>query len=482
MVVTLILCAVVIPPVAGGVVPLVTAQQEEERTSLGENLSGSILSDVLDDGSNDDDVTDDVAEDENDQDAANTGTEDSNQGQIVDQDDVSTFGDDTEDLDAANVAVPLGIPIDVEEEEEEEPSIPTAPPSTTPPDEGLPPPECVVEITADKEIYGPEDVVAITITNTGDVPIEFPNSFLGLEIRNLDTEEVLLLDAQPVVVTFQPGASATFQFTYERLVSEIGTGLISATVPSECSGTVEEVTFRLSTAPPEVEPPIENGKIAFDRGGGPLSEVYVMNADGSEQTNLSNNFGFDGYPSWSPDGTKIAFVSGRDGGFSDIYVMNADGSNPTRLTDNASWDLFPSWSPDGTKIAFARDVGQFLFDIYVMNADGSEQTNLSNNPAGDEKPDWSPDGTKIAFASNREGGDNWEIYVMNANDGSEQTRLTNNPRLDHYPSWSPDGTKIAFMTNDAIYVMNADGSEQTNISSSPAGDSHPDWGPATDSG
>jgi hypothetical protein len=102
----------------------------QEETSLGEEegLAGDIISDMLDD-----------AEDESNQDATNTAAEDSNQGQTVDQDDISIFGDDTADLNAANVGVPLGIPIDVEEEEEE-PSIPTAPPSTTPPDEGLPPP------------------------------------------------------------------------------------------------------------------------------------------------------------------------------------------------------------------------------------------------------------------------------------------------------------------------------------------------------
>ncbi|MDQ3718607.1 MAG: hypothetical protein M3311_05570 [Thermoproteota archaeon] len=78
----------------------------------------------------------------------------------------------------------------------------------------------------------------------------FPDSFLGLEIRNVDTENVFPLDAQPSVVTFQPGASATFEFTYESLVDEIGAGLISATVPSQCDTAEEEVTFSLSA--PEI--------------------------------------------------------------------------------------------------------------------------------------------------------------------------------------------------------------------------------------
>src|SRR5215218_9255506 len=129
--------------------------------------------------------------------------------------------------------------------------------------------------------------------------------------------------------------------------------------------------------------PGEAGKIAFHRNG----EIYVMNADGSEQTNISNNTAFDGYPHWSPDGKKIAFMTSRDGINYEIYVMNADGSEQTRLTNNADLDAEPSWSPDGTEIAFisSRD-----YQIYVMNADGSEQTNISNNPAVHDNPDWGP--------------------------------------------------------------------------------------------
>jgi hypothetical protein len=86
---------------------------------------------------------------------------------------------------------------------------------------------------------------------------------------------------------------------------------------------------------------------------------------------------------------KIAFSSQRDGDYYEIYVMDADGSNPTRLTNNASLDSYPSWSPDGTKIAFfsARHGGG-AFQIYVMDADGSGQKNISNNLANDYFPDW----------------------------------------------------------------------------------------------
>ena len=88
-------------------------------------------------------------------------------------------------------------------------------------------------------------------------------------------------------------------------------------------------------------------------------------------------------------GGKIAFVSYRDGGYGEIYVMNADGSNQTRITNNSAWDADPCFSPDGTKIAFGsiRDGND---EIYVMNADGSNQTRITNNPTGDRSPSWGP--------------------------------------------------------------------------------------------
>src|SRR5438132_9308915 len=98
--------------------------------------------------------------------------------------------------------------------------------------------------------------------------------------------------------------------------------------------------------------PGTNGKIAFDSDRTGTEQIFVMNADGSGQTNLSNNFKIDNFaPSWSPDGTKIAFYSDRTGTFQ-IFVMNADGSGQINLSNNAIFDENPSWSPDGTKIPF----------------------------------------------------------------------------------------------------------------------------------
>ena len=93
-------------------------------------------------------------------------------------------------------------------------------------------------------------------------------------------------------------------------------------------------------------------------------------------------------PAWSPDGSQIAFDSDRDGNY-EIYVMNADGSNPHNLSNNPANDEDPVWSPDGSQIAFDTKRGGNN-EIYVMNADGSNQHNLSSNPADDRHPAWRP--------------------------------------------------------------------------------------------
>jgi hypothetical protein len=163
----------------------------------------------------------------------------------------------------------------------------------------------------------------------------------------------------------------------------------------------------------------------------------VMNADGSDQVNLSNSAGSDRRPSWSPDGSKIAFTSSRDGNF-ETYVMNADGTDQVNLSNNPAFDVDPMWSPDGTRIVFEsnRDATSTVFylaEIYVMNADGTGVIRLTDDPGSDWSPAWSPDGSKIAFTSSRDGVSN-EIYVMNA-DGSDVTRLTDDPNIDQDPRW-----------------------------------------------
>jgi TolB protein len=217
-------------------------------------------------------------------------------------------------------------------------------------------------------------------------------------------------------------------------------------------------------------------RIAFRSQRDRNDEIYVMNSDGSCQTNLTNDPADDWSPAWSPDGSKIAFAHFFDGNsFSDIAVINADGSGLQRLT--TSHGEYPAWSPDGSRIAFAsaRDGN---YEIYVMNADGTAQTRLTDNPAYDMSPAWSPDGTRIAFDTQRDSfppketgiGPEFEIHSINA-DGSGDTRLTDNAHEDRFPSWAP-ANRIAFTRNGALLIMDPDGSNEIELLDS---GSFPSW-------
>lgn len=268
----------------------------------------------------------------------------------------------------------------------------------------------------------------------------------------------------------------------------------------------------------------DGSKIAFVRNTDLNRQIFIMNSDGSNQVQLTNN-GYAEEPIFSPDGSKIIF-DGWDQAIGDgIYVMNSNGSNKTRLVAAiTSYGNRPVFSPDGTKISYDAHCQDLQFcpndnnEIYVMNSNGSNQTRLTynfvktteasysndgrkivftenrnndfeifiqsvneyyserltNNSVKDYSPVVSPNGAKVAFTSDRDG--NEEIYLMNA-DGTNQTRLTNNSASDSDPTFSADGTKIAFSTNrdgnQEIYVMNTDGSNQTRITTNPASDFQP---------
>jgi len=228
----------------------------------------------------------------------------------------------------------------------------------------------------------------------------------------------------------------------------------------------------------EEEPGPENGRIAFTSNRDGNNEIYVMDADGSNQVNVSNNPSADGSPLWSPDRSSILFLSLRDDN-SEIYVMDADGGNQMRLTNNQTSDVSPLWSPDGSRIVFRHTVDNSnCNEIYVMDADGGNQMRLTNNSSCDNNPSWSPDGGRIVFDCNRDS--NSEIYVMDA-DGSNQVNVSNNPSADAFPLLSPDGSSILFVSNrdgnNEIYVMDADGSNQVNVSNNPSADVGPLWSP-----
>jgi Tol biopolymer transport system component len=208
-------------------------------------------------------------------------------------------------------------------------------------------------------------------------------------------------------------------------------------------------------------------------------EIYSMFVDGAMQTRLTNDTATDRKARWSKDASQIVFESYRDGN-EEIYVMNPDGSGQTRITNSAFWDQDPRWSPDGTRILFQTDRTSNE-ELYTMDPGGGSLLNLTNDPARDTGGMWSPDGSRIAFVSNRSGND--QIWVMDA-DGTNQLRVTNSLGADYRPRWHPDGWRILFYSDrngigsEGVYVINADGSGEWQVTSGPGNALRPGWSPS----
>ena len=202
----------------------------------------------------------------------------------------------------------------------------------------------------------------------------------------------------------------------------------------------------------------------FGEGFTDDGEIFLRNADGSGDTQLTSGPGYDSDPAWAPGDLYLTFEREQDGN-SEIYSMDATGGAETNITNHPADDFTAAPGPTG-KIAFASERGGNT-DIYAMDPDGSNVTRLTDDPGGDGVPNWSPDGSRIAFTSGRDG--NSEIYVMEA-DGSNETRLTTTPTENEIlPAWSPDGQQIAFVLpgltccEGTVGKINADGSGRQTL-------------------
>jgi len=262
-----------------------------------------------------------------------------------------------------------------------------------------------------------------------------------------------------------------------------------------------------------------NGKIAYaacdynSTVGAVTCDIWAMDANGTGQANLTNSPAVnESGPVWSPDGTRIAFTSDAGpSGLPNVWIMNADGSNAFQVTNDPVWGAGVTWSPGGTQLAYVRQVPGVTmglqFDIFVINTDGTGPTNITNSDFDEIEPAWSPDGARIAFAGVRPetyldpvtgapvAGAQWEIVTVDP-DGSGEQILSAGDRgslraqyleEDRGPAWSPDGSKLVFMSQDQIpsccgpwqiWAVNRDGSGISNLTNdATVNDLFPSWSP-----
>jgi Tol biopolymer transport system component len=217
----------------------------------------------------------------------------------------------------------------------------------------------------------------------------------------------------------------------------------------------------------------------FDGDDNEHEEICTLSVDGTHFNRLTSNNVLDTYPSWSPDSTKIAFLSWRDKTM-DIYMMNADGSAVKKVYDSGGHDGDIHWLHN--KIVFTRD-----HQIWIMNADGTGARQITDPPRagewgnavlpfGDYDPKLSPDGSKIVFermVDDKTSHGNYDIYCINT-DGSQEVALTNTGYTAQYTqgiaTWSYRGDKLVYFVTAIgekgvfdIYIMNADGTNNTKV-------------------
>jgi CubicO group peptidase (beta-lactamase class C family) len=233
---------------------------------------------------------------------------------------------------------------------------------------------------------------------------------------------------------------------YPRHAVTIVVNVNSSTLPV---GVVDRLAHEvLADAPVVGESAAKSGECETD--------VAVRAADGSVRT-VTTTRGFDGMPSWSPDGRSLVWVGNHDGQ-NDVYVGDVLGSQVLQLTDDTAQDVFARWSPDGAVIAFSSD-RDGDHEIYLMAPDGNDVRQLTRNGVDDWVSAWSPDGSQIVYVS----ADGEQHLRVMAADGTADRPVVGAVDEPWWPTWSPDGMRIAYESRGVIYIIPAAGGDPLRL-------------------
>jgi TolB protein len=250
-------------------------------------------------------------------------------------------------------------------------------------------------------------------------------------------------------------------------------------------------------------------------------DIYSINPDGTELTQLTDSDNNDNHPIWSPDGRYIYYQT-RVGSAAEVFRMNADGTNKTNISNSSAWDWLHDISSDGTQMVFTSDrtgrrqllvmdltdssltqltndshgeygsaqftpngrtvvysIGSGSNRMYVVNIADTTRTNISENNGSTSNVQVSPDGSRVAYVARRGGTDFTDIWVCGI-DGSDHHSVSNSSNYDNYPCWSPNGQKIVysesiFGAGSRIYTAEAIGTGRVALTESGTYESYPAW-------
>lgn len=308
-------------------------------------------------------------------------------------------------------------------------------------------------------------------------PEEFPSNFTGLtsDATKLDFAAWRNARAEYIVHVYAVAEGGNVTIEGRLFDAQTGQQVVGKRLSSQQSWW-RQVVHQFSDEIVKYldgEPGIATSQYCFSGGATGKKEIYIVDYDGANMKQLTQHNSISILPTFSPDGSKIAYVSFKDR-YQFLYCFELATGKSTALSKEVGMNSAPAWAPDGRRLAMvlSKDANS---EIYLVNADGTNKKRLTNDPATDTSPCFSPDGNNIAFVSDRGGSP--QIYVMDTNGGGVR-RLSLQGGKSYDPSWSPDGKQIAYVVEQGgfeIYVMDANGGNPRQLTASGGSNESPSW-------